>query len=101
MIPFLPLFENKTVWGFPYLEINKFGGFTKFMFHVFDRYEICIQAFVYVINGKFIIVHPHLRKIILEVCIHFFTKIRKQIEQIWYIGHTCFEHVHFFSPILT
>ena len=29
-IHFLPLLENKKVWGSPYLEIHKFGGFTKF-----------------------------------------------------------------------
>ena len=38
--------------GFPYLKIDKFGGFTKFIFHVFDIYEIHIQAFVHFINGK-------------------------------------------------
>ena len=32
-------------WGFPYLKIKKFVGFTKFPFHVFDRYEIHIQDF--------------------------------------------------------
>ena len=41
--------------GFPYLKIHKFGGFTKFPIHVFDRYEVHIQAFLHFINGKFII----------------------------------------------
>ena len=36
--------------------MHKYGGFTKLQFHVFDRYEIPIQAFLFVINGKFIIV---------------------------------------------
>ena len=27
MIPFLPLFENERVWGFPYSEIDNFEGF--------------------------------------------------------------------------
>ena len=34
---------------------SKDGGFTKFIFHAFDRYEIIIQAFLYFINGKLII----------------------------------------------
>ena len=56
-IPFLPLFENNKVWGFPYL--NKV---IERPFHVFDRYEIHIQAFLYFINGKLIIFNPHLHK---------------------------------------
>ena len=44
-------------------QVNKFGGFAKFIFHVFDRYEIQTQAFVDFINGKLIIFNPHLRKI--------------------------------------
>jgi len=51
MIPFLPLFENKKVWGFPYLKIEKLQEI-HFMF--FDRYEIHIQAFVHFINAKLI-----------------------------------------------
>ena len=39
----------------PYLKIHKYGGFTKFIFHVFDRCEIPIQAFANVFYGKFII----------------------------------------------
>ena len=31
-------------------------------FHVFDRYEIHIQAFLYFINGKLIISNHHLHK---------------------------------------
>ena len=41
--------------GFPSLKINKFGGFTKFLFHVFDRSEINIQAFGDIFYGAFII----------------------------------------------
>ena len=37
------------------MKIEKFLGFTKFPFHVFDRYEINIQNFVDFINGKYII----------------------------------------------
>ena len=48
MIPFL---ENKKLWGFPYRKIKKHT----FSFHIFDRYEIHIQAFVDFINGKLII----------------------------------------------
>ena len=58
MMPFL---ENKKVEG-PFLENNKIGvplpenrKVTTFPFHVFDRYQIHIQAFLYFINGKFII----------------------------------------------
>ena len=32
-------------WGFRYLKIEKFVGFTKCPFHVFDRYEMHIQDF--------------------------------------------------------
>ena len=31
-------------WGFPDLKIEKFVGFTRFPFHVFDRYEIHIDV---------------------------------------------------------
>ena len=60
MIPFL---ENKKGLGIPLLEIHKFGGFTKFIFYVFDRYEIHIQAFANVFNGNLAFPNPHLRKI--------------------------------------
>ena len=40
-----------------------FLGFTKLPFHIFDRYEIHIQAFGDFINRIFIIFGPHLRKI--------------------------------------
>ena len=49
MIPFL---ENKKVWGFAYLKIEKLQEIN---FMLFDRYEIPIQAFVDFIDGKFII----------------------------------------------
>ena len=32
-------------------------------FMIFDRYEIHIQSFVHLFNGKLIISDPHLRKI--------------------------------------
>ena len=48
MIPFL---ENKKL-GTPLPENKKV---TTFPFHVFDRYEIHIQAFLDSINGKIII----------------------------------------------
>ena len=35
-------------------ESQKITKHTKFPFHVFDRYEIHIQAFVHFINGKLI-----------------------------------------------
>ena len=38
-------------WGFPYLKIEKFVGFTTFPFHVFDRYDIHIQDFEEVFTG--------------------------------------------------
>ena len=48
--------------GIPTKHINKissvgsnYGGFTKFVFHVFDRYEIHIQAFVDFIDAIAII----------------------------------------------
>ena len=42
-------------WGFPFLKIENFVGFTKFLFHAcFDRYEIHIQHF-YFCTGIFII----------------------------------------------
>ena len=63
MIPFL---ENKKVWGFPYLKIHNFGGFTTFIFHVFDRYEIHIQATANVFNGMFILSDPHPHKQIFQ-----------------------------------
>ncbi len=67
MIPFL---ENEKNWGIPYLEIDKFGGFTKFIFHVLSRYEIHIQAFANVFYGTIIISNPHLRKNIFEIYTH-------------------------------
>ena len=36
---------DKSV-GFPYLKMEKLVGFTELPFHVFDRYEIHVQAFV-------------------------------------------------------
>ena len=51
MITFL---EHKQIGGFPYLKIDKFGGFTKFPFHAFDRYGIHIQAFANIVYGKLI-----------------------------------------------
>ena len=74
MFPFLPLFENKTNWGFPYLKINRFGGFTKFIFHAFDRYEIQIQAFGDIFMENISFVNPHLRKNICEIYTHFIDK---------------------------
>ena len=41
--------------GIPLLENKKVVGFTKFPFHVFDRYEIHIQAFWDFIYANFII----------------------------------------------
>ena len=49
MIPFLPLSENFKKWGFLLPENREF---IKIPFHVFDRYEIHIQAFIHFINGK-------------------------------------------------
>ena len=63
MIAFL---ENKKVWGYPYLKIEKLSN-ALFMF--FDRYEIHIQAFVHLINGKLIISNPHLHKNVFGICI--------------------------------
>ena len=57
--------------GFPYLKI------TKCSFHVFDRYEIHIQAFGDVFMGKSSFPDPHLHKIILNICNHIFTKINE------------------------
>ena len=59
----IPLIENKQVWGFPYLKIDKLQEIN---FMLFDRYEIHIQASVHFINGKLIIFNPHLHKIILR-----------------------------------
>ena len=92
MIPFLPLFEIKKVWGFPSLEINKFGGFTKFMSHVFDRYEIHVQAFVDFINGKSIIFRSsspqnYFKKYILKQYI----SIKNKIQTIVHILSITFE----------
>ena len=56
----IPLLENKKVWGFPDLKIEK--------------YEIHIHAFVHSINGKFIMFDPHLHKIIFEICTAFSQK---------------------------
>ena len=63
----LPFLENKKVWAFPYLKIHEYGGFTKFPFHVFDRYEIHIQAFGDIVYGNLSFVNPHLREIILKM----------------------------------
>ena len=49
------------------MKIEKFEGLTKIPFHVFDRYEIHIQAFANVVYGKFIIFNPHLRKSIENI----------------------------------
>ena len=59
-IPFLSAIQ---CWMIPCLETEKFPGFNKFTFHVFDRYGIHIQAFVDFINGKLSSSDPHLRKI--------------------------------------
>ena len=59
-------------WGVGRKQLSKKIGvwwFTKFVFHVFDRYEIHIQAFVHFINGKLIIFNPRLHKNILRICI--------------------------------
>ena len=40
---------------------------TKLPFHVFDKYEIHIQAFLDFINGKSIISDPHLHKHIYKI----------------------------------
>ena len=45
--------------------------------HVFDRYEIHIQAFLYFINGKFIISVPHLHKNIFQIYTQICMKTRK------------------------
>ena len=68
-------------------------------FHVFDRYEIHIQAFVHFIDGKLIISNPHLRQknkgYVLKI-----PETKK--EKLWYLGHTIFENVRvFLSPIST
>ena len=39
-------------WGFPYMKIEKFVGFTKFPFHVFDKYEIHMQDFEELLRGS-------------------------------------------------
>ena len=48
--PSFPYFRLVSVGWFPSLKIEKFIGFTTFPFHVFDRYEIHIQAFADVIK---------------------------------------------------
>ena len=85
MITFL---ENKKVCGFSYLEIDKFEVFTKFIFHVFDSYEIHIQAFVHFINGELIIFNPHIHKHIFKTCTHIFTKKHEEKRNAWHLGHT-------------
>ena len=45
----------------------KFGGFTKSIFHVFDRYEMNIQAFANVFLWKSYHFNPHLHKSILNM----------------------------------
>ena len=62
MIPFLPLFENKKVWGLPYLRIEKLQ---EILFMFFERYAIHIQAFVHFITGNLSFPDPHLHRIIL------------------------------------
>ena len=42
-------------WGFPCLKIEKFAGFAKFPFHVFDRYEIHIQYFEEMCKDHFLV----------------------------------------------
>ena len=91
--------------GFPYLKIDKFGGFTKFIFHVFDRYEIHIQAFLYFINGNLWMSVPHLHKIIFNICTQKIARnsenIDNKIEKTWYLGHTDFDFFwNFWCPIL-
>ena len=72
---------------------------TKIPFHVFDRYEIHIQAFVHFMNGKIIIFNPHLHKSISRICIHNSTKQVthfEEIEELWYLGLHFLEHFRFF-----
>ena len=56
MIPLgFPYYRLFNIAWFPSLKIEKFLGIAKFTFHVFDRYEIHIQASVDLIYGQFII----------------------------------------------
>ena len=56
------------------MAIERFIGFNEFLFHVFARYEIHIQAFGVVFYGKISFPDPHLRKIIFKMYIQIFTK---------------------------
>ena len=50
-----PYFRRINIGRFPSLEIEKFVGFTKCPFHVFDRYEIHIEDLRDFIYAHFII----------------------------------------------
>ena len=65
--------------------------------HVFDRYEINIQAFLYFINGKLIICRSSSpRKYFKNMYANFHNKLKNTREKqngktqntTWYLGHT-------------
>ena len=106
MIPFLENKKNRgpslkiKCLGYPLPENNKV---IKNPVHVFDRYEIHIQAFLLFINGKFIFSNPHLHKIIFKLYMQHSTKtseneaIKHKIEKLWYIGHVSPQKNAFFE----
>ena len=56
----IPLLENKELWGFPYLKIEKLPHF---LFMFFDRSEIHIQAFGDIFMENVSFSDPHFRKL--------------------------------------
>ena len=61
----MPLLENKKVCRIP---LGKYRGFTKFPFHVFDRYESHTQAVGDDFMEHLSFLDHHLHKTIFEIC---------------------------------
>ena len=81
--PSFPYYRRINVRWLPSLKIKKCGvpllenrKVTRNPFHVFDRSEIHIQAFLDSINGKFIISDPHLHIFFFGNRWRYFMKIR-------------------------
>ena len=94
-------------WGFPYLKIEKFVGFAKNPFHVFDRYEILIQDFWDLFTGIVIIFQCPSSQKQIEPNISATCLLTGSVKQIWKFWifkmlrceKICFKDVSIFSCI--